>query len=447
MTGAMLLLLLLFCVGNYIAVRDALNSDFDRSLMHAAESLMALTELEGGDVEVEFGPDALMQATYFQLWFADGDMLIRSDSLCGVDLPRFSVPGGMGHQQVTLPAGLPGRALGIRFTPRSDDWDHVADPPVQLTLVVAKQTLDLSNRLRGYAQFLAIAGLVIMAVTIVVARVIVRRGLAPVDAMAGQIAAIREDDLSTRVMAANIPGELIPMVDKLNAMLDRLALAFERERSFTGNVAHELRTPLTGVRSTMEVALRNHRSDEQYRAAMNECLTIVERMQGMIETLILLSRLDAGQLDVRRESVVLADLIDACRQAVLDRPTVTFENRVPADLRCAADPDKLMMVLCNLLQNAGEYVNEGGRIQCDAQRVADGVRLDITNTGCALSPDEARRVTERFWRADAARSDTGVHAGLGLALVERLMAAQDGAIAFDSNNGIFAARITLPHHA
>jgi len=234
------------------------------------------------------------------------------------------------------------------------------------------------------------------------------------------------------------------MVDKLNAMLDRLASAFERERAFTGNVAHELRTPLTGVRSTIEVAMREDRPNEQYREAMGECLTIVERMQGMVETLILLSRLDAGQMDVHQESIALADLIDVCARAVLDRPNVQFDNRVPVDLRCAADPDKLMMVLCNLLQNAGEYADEGGRIWSDAQRVGDVVRLEICNTGCVLPTTDIQRVAERFWRADASRADTGVHAGLGLALVERLVAAQGGAVCFDVADGVFAARITLP---
>ncbi len=446
MTGSMLLLLLLFCVVNYLFVRGALESDFHQSLVHASDSLQALTEVEDGEVEIEFGPDAMAHTAHFQIWFDNGDMLMRSDSLCGMDLPRFFVPDAMGYRDVTLPGGLPGRALGVRFTPRSDGWLSDADHPVQLTLVVARSTTDLNNRLRGYAQFLAIAGFVIMAVTIVVARLIVTRGLAPVDAVAGQIASIRESDLDTRVVSDDIPGELVPMVDKLNAMLDRLALAFERERAFTGNVAHELRTPLTGVRSTIEVSLRDERPNEQYRAAMGECLTIVERMQSMVETLILLSRLDAGQLSVHRESIALADLVDLCARAVLDRPGVTFHNQVPPHMHCEADRDKLMMVLCNLLQNAGEYVNDAGRIWCDARREDDALHVTIANTGCNLPPGDAARVAERFWRADTARTDTGVHAGLGLALVDRLIAAQGGEVQFDVADGVFTARITLPVH-
>ncbi|NIQ99373.1 MAG: two-component sensor histidine kinase, partial [Gemmatimonadales bacterium] len=90
----------------------------------------------------------------------------------------------------------------------------------------------------------------------------------------------------------------------------RLAAALGRERAFTADVGHELRTPLAGARTTLEVALSKPRDPDEYREALNDCLAIVTRMHAMVESLLLLSRLESGQMTQRRELVRLARAVD-----------------------------------------------------------------------------------------------------------------------------------------
>jgi signal transduction histidine kinase len=94
--------------------------------------------------------------------------------------------------------------------------------------------------------------------------------------------------------------------------------------------------------------------------------------------------------------------------------------------------------------NASEYTNDGGTITLTAGSADGRIAFTIANTGCGLSPEDTRRVFERFWRGDAARSNTGVHCGLGLALVQRAAAALGGVIEADTRDGTFTVRLAFP---
>jgi signal transduction histidine kinase len=372
---------------------------------------------------------------------------MRSDSLKGGDLPRFD---GRVVREVVLPGDMPGRAMGMRFMPESDDEfeNGQADQDAQVMLVVARDTSALASQLRRLVWLLIGAGGATIGAALCVSLIIVARGLAPVALMADQIAAIGHQDLHTRIEVARLPAEISPVAERLNTLLDQLEAAFDRERSFTGNVAHELRTPVSGIRSTMEVALRCDRKSDQYKQVLGECLEIAGRMGAMIESLMLLSRLDAGKLELTRETVELAELVDRCWQAVShDAPQrgLVFENQIETQASIMTDRDKLIMVMTNILDNANEYADEQGRIYVAGQRVDDYFELNVSNTGCTLTKAQAHRTCDRFWRADEARSDTSIHTGLGLALVQRLVMSLGGTVSCDvAQEGVFEVKIRLP---
>jgi two-component system sensor histidine kinase VicK len=102
------------------------------------------------------------------------------------------------------------------------------------------------------------------------------------------------------------------------------------------------------------------------------------------------------------------------------------------------------MVLSNLLENAVEYVNDMGTIHVGAKGSANGVEASIINTGCHLPPEDVPHVFERFWRGDKGRADTGVHYGLGLALVQRAVALYGGTADATVANGMSTVRLILP---
>ena len=117
-----------------------------------------------------------------------------------------------------------------------------------------------------------------------IAPVVVRHGLAPLNAIAAQIGAIRRRTSRHVSIREPTPREIAPIQDRLNDLLPRLQASFQRERRFTADVAHELRTPLAGVRSTIEVTLMRARPSQEYQAVLSECLGIVQNMQTMVNT-------------------------------------------------------------------------------------------------------------------------------------------------------------------
>jgi two-component system heavy metal sensor histidine kinase CusS len=266
--------------------------------------------------------------------------------------------------------------------------------------------------------------------------------------LAGEIGSLKETDLSRRLDATRVPSELAPVIDKLNGLLGRLDQSFSREKAFTADVAHELRTPLAGIQTTLEVCRTRPRESAQYESAIDECRTMSNRLQSLIENLLLLARADAGQLPIRKQSMDLYHLMQECWLPLLPRVEakhLSVENTNTGNCTMQIDAEKMRIVLRNLLDNAVSYVPEGGSIRWSVARMEKEIEIQITNTGSQVGPDEAKKLFDRFWRGDQARSDTGVHCGLGLSLCQRLIRLVGGTIDIKTAmGGEFAVSIQLP---
>ena len=199
-----------------------------------------------------------------------------------------------------MPHGGRARAVQFDFTPAFDDEDDeepawpVTPPPERLKVVLARSTADIDSFLAGLRFLLLAGGLVTILATSGVLWIIIRRSLIPVDRLARRLSELDAGDLTRRFEAGGVPAEITPVVDRLNEMLARLETSFDREREFSADVAHELRTPLAGMRSTLEVALSRSREPAVYREAIADVLKIAGDMQGMVEKLLCLARLESG---------------------------------------------------------------------------------------------------------------------------------------------------------
>ncbi len=454
--GGMLLLLTVFSLIVYAAIRRALVNQFDASLTSTARILAASVELDGDEIELEFDAQQMHEfqrpdrPTYYQLWQHDGTVAARSPSLGKDDLLRLEGPLGTPvFQALQMRNSKPGRAVGLKFTPRASGPDRNPQPVKQqaLTLVVARDASDLHRPLDFLQWLLLVASGVTIALSVFIATFVVRHGLNPLHSIASEIAAIREDELATRIGTTSIPAEILPIKNRLNDLLSRLEDAFKRERRFTADVAHELRTPLAGIRSTIEVTMARARETTEYQTVLSESLAIVENMQTMVNNLLMIARLDACQVTFRQEHICLAELVNSCWRPFSEKATereTTFENRVPNDVTVNSDRENLSMILSNLLNNAVEYTNEAGQIWVTSHHTGDSVEITVANTGCQLTNGEAAQVFDCFWRGDSSRTDTGAHYGLGLALVQRLIRALGGSVTVELQpDGIFTVRLTL----
>ena len=167
----------------------------------------------------------------------------------------------------------------------------------------------------------------------------------------------------------------------------------------------------------------------------------------MVDNLLTLARLEGGQTALHIETIRVSQLIESASQPLTDKARargITVENLVSKDLTCGVDRDTLTMIFMTLFANAAEYTNDSGHVEVAAKQLGKSIELTIANTGCLLSQDEVRHVFERFWRGDASRSDTGIHCGLGLALVRRATASIGGTATASVADGTFTVRLILP---
>jgi len=437
----------------YLLVRSSLFAEFDDLLAAKARALSALVEQEGHEFEMEFddrGMDEFERADrpeYFQLWLDEGKVLARSRSLYGQDLDRIAGPvDDPACRSITLPDGRPGRIAGISFYPYQEE-DETDAKPRRVTLVVARGTAEIDGALARLRWLLmaVCAAATLLSLGVLVG--VVRLGLRPLARLAGQIEELGEEDLSSRIDLAGAPKELAPIVDRLNDLLVRLEAAFARERSFSADVAHELRTPLAGLRSTLEVTLARQRESEDYREAMADCLAICEQTQRMVDTLLSLARAEAGRMEIRAEPLQLDEVLQECWEPLAERArtrNLDVEWQLDQRLSLDTDPEKLRLILHNLLDNAVSHSNTGGGIHIEAASRDGQVHLGIANTGHRLSADQARHVFDRFWRGDTARGATGLHSGLGLSLCRQLVMLLGGSISVEAPaSGAFRVVVTL----
>jgi two-component system sensor histidine kinase QseC len=406
----------------FLLTRAALLEQFDATLRAQAIAIVSAARQNGGSVEFEI-PNSLERdtdrhASFFQIWRTDGTTLRRSEPLRAPDLPlRYGSLERPRFWNLTLPSGVPGRAIGIKFTP-SVLTEVLPSAPMHVILVVASDTDELDEALGDLAFALLGCGAALLTVIIVIVPRLLRRELAPLNALAERAASVNAESLATRFPTDGLPGELAPINTRLNDLLARLEQSFERERQFSADLAHELRTPVAELRSLAEVALKWPEARDAN--ADRETLAIALQMEAIVTRLLALLRCERGQLPVATERVALGPLIKSVWQPfairAADKELTVTVNAIDG-MEVQTDPVLLRSILTNLVDNAVEYTPRGGSMNIEAA-VKDGqFLLRVTNTTECLAPEDLTHFFERFWRKESARSDSK-HVGLGLSLTK-----------------------------
>jgi signal transduction histidine kinase len=429
-------------------VQHAAWQQYDDGLLARAHAIGYAAEHDDDGYEIKLAPEAPgFRDTYTEVWLPTGDVLERSASLGDRDLARssaFATTDGKVFRNVTLPDGRSGRSVEIHVLPRSE-----GEVPAQpILLVHAEDTQDVDNALATVRMYFAIIGVVALIAIAAVTLWLLSRALSPLRKLATNIESIDGSALAKRIVVDNEPAELLAPISKLNELLSRLENAFGRERQFTADVSHELRTPLAGLRTLLEVTTIVERDSAAYKRAIADALAIVLQMATMIDNLLMLARIDGGQVEVEVEDVALYKLVNSCwrpHQATAAQRSLTFSNKVSTDAIFRGDGEKLRIVVGNLLSNAVEYTTAGGSIEV----VQGDALLEVRDSGPAIPLDQLERIFDRLWRSDAARSATGLHCGIGLSLARSLCTCMNMSIdAANTPDGgvMFAVRPKLPTH-
>jgi heavy metal sensor kinase len=278
------------------------------------------------------------------------------------------------------------------------------------------------------------------------------RAMQPVRQMTRAASKIEAQNLSERLDVGG-HDEFSTLAETFNGMLDRLEQAFrrleqmyEQQRQFTGDASHELRTPLTIIKANASLALARPRTKDEYLQAIKIIDQAADRTNRILADLLMLARADAGQLDVPMETVVVGGILEdtAALFRSVEGPSILLEP-VDAGLYVRGNAGMLARVFENLLSNAARHTPATGEIRVHADQAADSVMIVVADTGEGIDADHLPRLTERFYRADPARSRAQGGSGLGLAICQSIVDAHRGTLRIDSVVGVgTSVTITLP---
>jgi heavy metal sensor kinase len=314
---------------------------------------------------------------------------------------------------------------------------------------VAAPYNQIESVLRGLLLTFALGLPLIVALAISGGYILMRRALRPVDEIRQKAAQITSRNLSERLPVVHTGDELERLATDLNRMIERLEESFLQINRFSADASHELRTPLTVLQGELESIAQSGRGlPADVRDTIGSALEETQRLAKIVENLLAISRLEAGEA---RKQLERLDFAELARSTADQMRLLAEEKNIHLDCNGAehvevdADPARLKQVVVNLLDNAIKYTPERGRVSISVAKQDSRAVLEIGDNGIGISAEDLPHVFERFYRADKARSRQMGGTGLGLSIVRSICLAHGGRVTVNSTEGRGSLfRVELP---
>jgi heavy metal sensor kinase len=424
-------IVLVFSLSVYLFVKSGLGQLLDRQLDREFEAIAGEVSEEPGDMR-DLEPES--SAKLFQL--------VQGKSVFFQTVP---------YQKTGLPEILSVPSVKYRtFRAASGKRFRLITGLTKsgLILTVAQDEEALWSSLHTLVMILALALPSALVLAALGGSVMASRLLKPVASMAQKAEKINAENLSARLPVENPEDEFGKLATVFNHTLTRLQHAFERLQRFTADASHELRTPLTALQSVGEVALQEDLDAGAYRDRIGSMLEETARLTRLVDSLLLLTRADRGQLLLSRKEHDVTRLIE---KAVEDMRIMAEEKsqRLMISLHKGAkgnvDEDTLRQALVNVLDNAIKYTPQGGAISVGLKESEGQLIIEVTDTGPGIAAEHREKIFDRFYRIEKDRSREIGGAGLGLAIAKWAVEANGGRLELDEreNHGS-TFRIVLP---
>ncbi|HIX98100.1 HAMP domain-containing protein [Faecalicatena fissicatena] len=413
-------------------VLSSVQSDLKEQVQGSVEEL----EEEDGKLEVDSDFYTMENGVYLSVYSVDGDFLYGR------------IPAGFGGQP---------------------DFEH----DILRTVREGQETFyvfDMEQRIQGYGSvyirgitsvtraensftvtlrfaLILLPGLAV--VMILLSYFFVRRALLPVRRITDTVKEIREEeDLSRRVDLPDGKDEIYHLADTFDQLLAELQEAFARERQFTSDVSHELRTPAAVILLQSEELLADPSLSEEQKEQLEAIRRKARDMSSMISQLLLLSRADQGRQALQKELLDISELTQMTaeeQQLLAQERHISIETDIEPGIVMEADESFFIRLLVNLISNSISYGREGGTTKVSLRREGKMAVLAVADNGQGIEEKDLPRIWDRFYRADASRSDAG-HSGLGLSIVKWIALEHGGEVAVESEKGkgsVFTCRFPL----
>ena len=425
-------------------VREQLDLALDRD-METVEGLIAMTpdgKVRLNSAEAEPGEDVAQATSLLEIWSPSGALLYRSAQLKGQPLGpaprRDEGVHGYSERSSRLASGTK-----VRIATRAHRIDG---RPVIVRLALNEEPL-----WQDFRELLLVLGIglpVAILMVGVAGYAIAGRALRPVHLMAERAERISAERLNERLQIENPDDELGHLGRVFNDTLSRLEHSFEQLRRFTADASHELRTPLTAIRSVGEVALHTSGNSDYFRDVIGSMLEEANRLTRLVESLLTMSRADAGRIPIQQAEVPVLDL--AKESASLLEVLAEEKNQkleVGGDPSLTVRGDRLILrqALVNLIDNAVKYSPVQGSVQVRVGSRNGDVCVEVQDNGPGIPAEHRSSVFERFYRVDKARTREEGGTGLGLSIAEWAVCAHGGSIELECEPGPGCTfRVRLP---
>lgn len=309
----------------------------------------------------------------------------------------------------------------------------------RVLVAVAHDGLAYKQNMRSLAIILLLSVAVALILAIGGGYFLAGRALSPIGVLAAKAREINAERLSERLPVENADDEFGQLAMVFNETFVRLEDSFERLRRFTADASHELRTPLTAIRSVGEVAMQGNIDAAASREVIGSMLEETSRLTKLVDSLLLLSRADAGTVPVtkvRTDLALLATEACDCVSVLAEEKEQTLSVAAPIPISAEVDRPTLRRALINLLDNAIKYTPARGHIEV-AVGIAHGgeATIAVRDDGPGIAAEHREKIYERFYRVDKGRFRELGGAGLGLSIVRWAVNANDGRIELDCPEG------------
>ncbi|MGH6608977.1 MAG: ATP-binding protein [Burkholderiaceae bacterium] len=417
--GALLGAGLIAAVATYVSARGEVDRLLDEELRQIALSLRDHAQLDVSRLQGT-GDDPELRALV-QIWDPAFDRPYSSRAV--EPLPRMQNEGFITVQH-------DGRAWRVYSTSSATQTIQVAQPTQLRTELAAQTAARLLLPVVLVLPFLGLLGWWI-----------VTRGLSPLTAVAQTLS--QRDSTSLQPVATdNLPTEVLPLVQSLNELLQRLDASFDVQRRFAADAAHELRTPLTALTLQTQLAARAQ-TDEERAVALDRLEQGVKRATRLVHQLLTMARLDPEAARKPAEMIDLAALTSAVvdeLQPLAAQKSIALNSDARPGAMIIGQEDALRILLTNLIDNAIRYTADRGRVDVHVQASPANVVLTVHDNGPGIAVDERERVFDRFYRGrDAAPGGSG----LGLAIVRQIADMHGASVTIGSNAGGQGAEVTV----
>lgn len=290
-------------------------------------------------------------------------------------------------------------------------------------MIIAMSVEDSVMVLNNLFFILVVAYPLILLVLFLIARFIAGRSIKPISSIIQTSNIITKDNLKSRIPLPQNKDELHLLSMTINNLLDRVENAIEREKQFTSDASHELRTPLAVIKGTLEVLIRKQRNPEEYKEKIDFCISEVNRLNLLVDELLLLARFENQKKSLKMENISLnalfLDIISRNSTYINDKQ-IKCEASFSKDFHVETDAYLFSIIANNILTNAIKYSKTNGCIHFDIRETNNGLVCAISDDGIGIASEDLQKIFDQFYRSKANDHPEIKGTGLGLSIVKRL---------------------------